>query len=481
MSWMLALNRSPRSARGFTLVEVLIAAFILALGLLGLLAMFAGAARQQQVATLTSVADAHARSAEAVLGPVFGQLQNFDGTFVDGVWHQLSMDEQQFFLSVNPGDVFRGPYFLVPSRWSGGYVVYQAPDPGMSAIPLNDPGNPGGLLMQQVRANDFGERRVEPWTMFITVEVSRSPLLGIPPETFTYQRLAVYDDPNSPVRYADRVESFAPIRFPLNGLPTNQNDDYVTVDTQIFRNGTDPARIAAMLIKAVRDDSTTYISRITVSGSFEGNQQWAVRADQLVSLRDRVLYRPDSSAPNGERAFLAYSLLYRVNGSQSQMAVFTYDMTPGSGRAQWIPPERRADFNANPQRSPIRGVRMQLAFDSERKQYYLTSTLPEDQYRWAMGIGQVIMIRGFSATERGADAPVRIVSQERVGNRIRGYLDRGPRARGASLVPARQRETGQSVQVIAYAVNDVVRSVADESEWRLRPLGATVFTVSGGG
>ena len=70
---------SRRTRRGFTLIEVLMAAFVLAIGVLGLTALFAGAARQQQLSSQTTRAVAAARSADAFIAERFGPIERVDG------------------------------------------------------------------------------------------------------------------------------------------------------------------------------------------------------------------------------------------------------------------------------------------------------------------------------------------------------------------------------------------------------------------
>ena len=73
--------RSPGRSRGgvrrdaFTLIEVLIATFIFALGILGLLALFAGAAVQQQAASQVTNSVFASNAAEAVVGRVAGRIE----------------------------------------------------------------------------------------------------------------------------------------------------------------------------------------------------------------------------------------------------------------------------------------------------------------------------------------------------------------------------------------------------------------------
>jgi len=114
--------------RGFTLIEVLMAAFVMAIGVLGLTALFAGAARQQQVSSQTTRSVAHARSAEAFLANRFGPIERLDqdpelrlgncipkngqgeddNVIQNDQWYALPRNEQDGSISVNPEESKNG-------------------------------------------------------------------------------------------------------------------------------------------------------------------------------------------------------------------------------------------------------------------------------------------------------------------------------------------------------------------------------------
>ncbi|HBS29394.1 MAG TPA: hypothetical protein DEB06_08085 [Phycisphaerales bacterium] len=461
------MRARPRPYRpGFTLVEVLIATFVIALGVLGLLALFAGAARQQQVASLTSRAHAHARNAESILGVNFGNLRNTSNNFIPGVWYQLPMQDQFHYLTVNPRRATGGAYFLTPSEASPRLVwtVLNFDDADVPVTP--DPGN-GGIVDL---AADAGVRRLDPASLSFLVtliDTGTRQTVTLPPYVRT---------PALEPQYTDRPETSGVASYMPGGLPTSQpgqaDADYIRVNLELAANGTTPARVLDMNIRAVDPAGTLVIKSIVAF--------YRIRSDELVSLRDRVLFQPDQAAPNGERPVLAYSVLYRTVGSLTQMAVVSYSLTAGSGGAEWIPPERLSDIQRDPQPTPVRGVRLRLGFDKDRQAYYLTNEGPEEQSAFALAVGQIILIAGTNAANPGADAPVTVVGQQRLNNQLRAYLDRAPRSGGRNILPAQRRENDQLQNVIAFAVNDVAVSLDnDSSEWRLRALSATVYQVGG--
>lgn len=120
------LGTAPRRG-GFTLIEVLLAAFVLALGVLGLAALFAGGARQQQLATETTRASSLADAALAWQGS-FGVmssldedgngLPDFDEVIDVGRWYALA--------TIDSNDINDGRVSLVARDAGGNLVRYDA-------------------------------------------------------------------------------------------------------------------------------------------------------------------------------------------------------------------------------------------------------------------------------------------------------------------------------------------------------------------
>lgn len=158
-----------RRTGGFTLIEVLMAAFVLGLGVLGLAAMFAGAARQQQLSSQVSLSTSLSQSAQALvddrIGKIggsncdpFGSANFYPGqTLYKGQWYVVPVkieatDQSINYLSVNPeqnwstGDslYFRLaptqalPRLMYRADTTGGLVTVGATgENGINAAPFN--------------------------------------------------------------------------------------------------------------------------------------------------------------------------------------------------------------------------------------------------------------------------------------------------------------------------------------------------------
>lgn len=467
--------------RGFTLIEVLIASFIIAIGLIGLTALFAGVAGQQQLSSLVSQGDAHARNAEAVLGPLFGRLVESDqatSQSMQTIWRPIVMDDEDYSLRV---DDTQGP---IPRRWflaepssslpSPVLIDNVSGDPDWGVDPTSDIG------FALFNYNFSGDRAIDPESLQIDVVVVERANPTGPSQLFSYFR--------APGEiYFDNPLSLSPIIFPERGDPqaTGFADasqrDFVRVNCQLGRAGVQPARITDMYIKAVADSGGTLIIKsITVT-------RYKRREYQLVSLPDRVLTRPDASAPGGRRPYMSYSLAFRQAGSSTDLVLFVYQMTPGSASAVWGPPERVSDIEASPSLSPLRQTNLLLGFDNERKQYFFQPEAgQEPDSLWALAVGQRLLVMGYpnsgsNIAAQGAEEPVRVVATERVNNKLRAYLERGPRAGRVAILPLERRRNNQTERVRVLGVNDTVTSLEDQSQWRLRPLGAYVSRISLGG
>jgi len=69
-------RREIHQQNGFTLIEVMMATVIMALGILGLLALFAGTARQQQVSSEATRSLLITSNARAIMGSAVGRLDD---------------------------------------------------------------------------------------------------------------------------------------------------------------------------------------------------------------------------------------------------------------------------------------------------------------------------------------------------------------------------------------------------------------------
>lgn len=491
-----------RGRAAFTLIEVLIATFIIGLGVLGLLALFAGAARQQQASSQETAATFVARNARVNLEEGFGALQGGTiGGVPDGVWVLLPMDARYNFLSVNPRGETNGPYFLSSPTSSMPFTMYVHPElqgaQGVGGGFEEAPGapveyqfvdNPTGIFSSPLWTYLFSDRRIDPPSLSIRITVSWLEDAG---GVYTRRQETLAFARNPSVIYASDGNSATngiwmyPLNAdeshdPLDGvsvIPGNQRS-YVLVDTQPQIGGEDRARIYSIHVGRLNEPAITGLSP-RVDAIEAATYRW--RNDQLVSLSDRVTERPDASTTSGRRDDQCYSVLYRVNGQAGQSVVLAYQLTPVSAPQQpFVPPETLADLNSN--RGPVREVTLPMRFDSSLDQYYFR--VSDERLLWAIRPGQVLVVQGDPSMpgNPGADEPVRVIrfvqETQAQGSQWRGYIDRAPRRGDLSFLTTLQANNGSSVSLRLLAIADQVRSRSDNSIWKLTPLRAETFPVS---
>ncbi|MBL8745171.1 MAG: prepilin-type N-terminal cleavage/methylation domain-containing protein [Phycisphaerae bacterium] len=485
------------SHRGFTLIEVLLATFIIALGVLGLLALFAGAAKQQQISSQETAAVFAARSAEGGLSSGFGGLRSrppepdcaagsANDPFPLGVWQRLAMHPDQHFLSVNPGASACGPYFLVDGHAITLFTAVPIPA-GTPEIPGTNrsPGFTGGPSGEFATSTfELPHRRIDPDSLRFEVTYSKvvedtvnftfERDYNIPPLVFERQTGATYVEPSS-------TEFVYPLggaqdQYPAGvGSPGVPECNYLYVDLQLGPNGSTLARVTTMDIGKVGGTEN-----LNTSARIESvrvlSYQW--RNDQLVSLADRLRTRSDPSAPGGRLADQCYSVLFRNTGTGSQAMVLSYQLTATSASARFIPPETHTNIIQNV--SPIRQISLNLFRDADDPQQFYFRVLNEEDL-WVIAPGQYLLIAGDpspSPPEPGSDRAVRVIRQVREtaaqGSRWRGYIDRMPRILDRAAIPPGQNQAGP-FNVLGIA--DTIISRADQSVWKLTPLLASDFAV----
>ncbi|MCA9312498.1 MAG: prepilin-type N-terminal cleavage/methylation domain-containing protein, partial [Phycisphaerales bacterium] len=105
-------NHNPSAGhKGFTLLEVLMAAIIISLGVLGITALFAGAARQQQIASEMTRSVISSKNAEAIIAPTFGQLAASEPDILADFyppdqWVPVFMERDDHYLTTADPDIF---------------------------------------------------------------------------------------------------------------------------------------------------------------------------------------------------------------------------------------------------------------------------------------------------------------------------------------------------------------------------------------
>lgn len=473
--------------RGFTLIEVLLATFIIALGVLGLLALFAGAAKQQQVSSQETGAVFAARAAEKSLKD---SLSNMvlrpsgcsNDPFPPNVWRRMQSDEDDGFLRIADGSNPCSPYTLIPGTSA---VLYQAP--ARAALELPGPNHEWGFLGTPTGAFagwtfELPHRRIEADTLLVEIEISwlGVDVDGVPFETrqtLRYSRnpIAAYasDSAGMYILTLDGNTQDDPAEgFVDASTGTNPDDDYLRLDAQENPNGTARARIVDLHVGEV-EGSTHFDTAARIESVRVVEYKW--RDDTIVSLNDRVRTRADASAPEGRRPDQSYSVLYRRTATGSQAMVISYQLTATSATAKWVPPETSAEILRD--LCPLRQIPLSLHRDADDpSQFYFRAVDEKDL--WAIAPGQVLVITGNDAINvAGADRAVKVIRQYREttqqGGRWRGYIDRMPRLLDRPALAPNVSVANFTVLGVA----DTVKSRADGSVWKLTPLLATDFQV----
>jgi len=464
------MRRAGTGAVGFTLIEVLMASFIIALGALGLAALFAGAARQQQVASDTTRSVSMTKSAESMLVENFGLLQGPGLTNLPADrWFPCYANTGFNYLTVDP--LQNGSaYFTVPAIEPIPVVLYERPmNPPTAGFGVGQMLNPsappipfaGNLI-------EFGQRRLVADTLSpiqVTIR-THCGLFGGGAPSFNTIDFIYYPPPSGPedpnIKYYIDSTKPPPSVYP----PTT---DFIAIDVQdIPIDGADFARVHSFDFSDVRlgvcpgGGFSKAVERIVVL-------DYQFKNDRLISLSDRIIEREDSRAPGGRRAQMAFSVLYRrTSGNTSQLAVVTYSLEPDSAASVYVPPETRADFDGD--RAPLRRVELRLAYDDTAERY--TVSVDDPDLAWAVEPGQQIIFEGEPGSP-GSDFAVRVLGKRVVDDEHIGFLERGPRGAGAPLLPDRT----VAVDRLAWVLQDVVRSREDGSRWRIRPVEVRLFQV----
>lgn len=516
---------------GFTLIEVLMAAFIIALGVLGLSALFAGAARQQQVASQTTSAVVVSNNAEAIVARNFGAIQGSGlPSAPEEEWLPVPTPDsangtnlsQDNFLSIDAadnGDTDGSLYFLV-SENQPTTLIEAVQSQNLDSIyrfTPNQMDNPAQMPQGVSAARPLAHGRLDPQSTtdirVVLGPVNDTAQVREVVQSYSYvngndiqsylnsgditpsidQATAISDWGTLAIANADDERI---IRFFPEGIVNYSN--YIVMDVglgsgtgaALYQNPA-PAKLRVLAVATARDVPGLQIRRVEM-----GPYKW--RNDRLISLEDRIVSKEDASSATGRRPDIGYALLYRrFNTGAAQLGIFTYQLTPVDGTALrpstpvkageplFVPKERLQDIDRDD--APIRKVDgARLNYDTTDKVYYL-SVNPQGSNavdsRWITEPGQLLVVGSFdednsaSTPNSGADLPVRVLRKVTVSpTEVRGYLDRVPRSRGKSMLPP--AETGSpNATVTVWAVQETVKSRRGNATWKLSPLDFRVIQV----
>lgn len=477
-------NRAGRRS-GFTLIEVLIATFILALGSLGLIVLFAGAATQQQRSAQLDQSVFVSQNAEAMMARRFGSIDGPGLSLLNpGEWYRLP-------ARVIPGNPGVGTLSIDPT--SSGNFFFRLEEPNDVLLYKRDATGPWmrttGWTSVSTAPDGLGSAghpRVVANTMRIEIVFSANPMMPatvVPPPLVLEKVSELVGNPNPvppswPARREDPNDDrvvFAPGGAFVGGPGQSFVMCEFTVDNDPLAPGSaqsdQPTRLVSIDVAAAMADPNLTIEEVRLLGGFE------YLASDIISLDDRVVHVNDDDypLPLPGRPAAAYALLYRTasDGVSSQIAAFTYTIS-GGGAGTAYAPDEEADVNAGVPNllAPVQAIDARLHFDSTLKQYYIQPRQADDS--WIIEPGQLLLVAG-DVTKPGADFAVRVLSQRSVGGQVRGYLDRVPRAGGQALID--DRTTSQTV--VVWAVQPIVQNIdvagGASVRWRLTPQEVRVF------
>lgn len=523
---------AARFARAFTLVEVMLATVIIGLGVLGLSALFAGAAKTQiDTARITRASQSIDRAAESAgnrFGAVSKGLPNQTTTFNAGqyasgiiipgvrtVWyafsaygernnngypsHALTIDpsvdptqrELEAFLLVetpevvtyeNPLGEFSGNVVLpvhhqaVGAQMPSGALTASYDDSVPTVSPFYD-------TFGQTRVANLPFGRLQPGTLRVRFEIATRTT--DPGARRVVSRRSVTVDDAATLFDADDVNIPDP-----DGLGSGNPDGIILSDgvTRLLFNralsmqgpwappGAPGAPVCRLLAFDIRLHANEWIERIVVEPGLR-------RADRLLTLDDRVF-------PNGDGTFTGVSALWRrARDGGHQLAMLAYVAEPITSGAPtpFIPPE------SGPVNDRLwRRVTLTLDYDRGAGRFTLSTTQSNNAF--ALATGQVLMIAGDGnnpnnpPSEPGAESFVRVVRTALgQGGRVTGYLDAPPRDRGLPLMwpSGFGQATGYATslptsaqQVEVWALAPQVRSLSpDNRQWRIRPVDGRIVDV----
>jgi len=454
----------------------MLAVVILGLGVLGLAAMFAGAARQQQTATQVRRSVQTALNAKTALTGTLGSVEGVaPGDLPDGQWawvRALSVDDPSLTISNIGNSGMPDAFFRVRAP---GEVLFENPASGLTGA---GPADAIGQGMYTVTSptppfgsgavsniSDLANTGVIPSSFFVRVTISDSNGLAGAPLTRTY---------HDPTQRQDKQI--------VDSIVLRRNDNQSAPDRVVMR--LNPSNGGAFIesFKIMGLTNTQWISKIEAL-----KYQW--RSTKLLSLNERLSYvQDDRFPPAGLRPELGFALFFRRSGEINQAAVLTYALTPRArprlrnDQFPFVPPEHLPPTNPD---ALVREIPVDIGWDTGRGQYYV-SVDKNSSTAWVAEPGQILLMsstQGFgnALNDPGADDVVRVVAQSLDPNNpdiLRGWLDDGPRVNLSAVTPQRAGVTPTRVYV--YALQPEVENAdpQDDTRWKITPVDARLIPIA---
>lgn len=442
--------------RAFTLIEILISASILGLGVLGIATLFAGAARQQQIASEQTDAERVARNIDSLLesrfdrfaGIAFEDDVSLGGPyFATGQWYPIASvpfggvaaGRERGALSLDLTDGEGSAQSAYGLRERGDVVLYQlsgdlltenwesglSPSDSIWANATTAPGAPGATF----RPNSLRDVEDAGWATFIeeipggrlhpglVIEVDvyreRKDISGITLglEEFTTRRFEFLDPLDVTQQQADA--EIWPVS-PEEGLGARE---LVLIDAAEASSSPPAAGVSRVRVVvqqpdrpsapyAFLDDSTDIqmrdndvdlrftIGRIRAVGV-------EVRDDRLLALDERLAYTRDDAFPGGRRPTNGVALLFRRGANANEIMTISYaleplgrvEFDPESDIAPFVPPDTFPRLDSTGVSPDQYGLLSQVPLEVE-----YDSTLDEYVVRadpdeeWAIQKGQILVI-----------------------------------------------------------------------------------------
>ncbi len=478
----------------FTLIEVLLAVFIIGLGSIGLFALFAGVASQQTRASELTRAVGQAQgllgAMEGRVGPI-GEWKDGVGTpysdpvfgepLVRGVWYPTFSyyGDEDPSLSVNPRgtiNLLRGRYFVSPkveaeifsnpAVFTGALYQPATNNPGTPTFSSTDPA--GSSLYANSQIVRLPHTRAAMGT--VEIEFWKSNVnTGAESLAFAASDLALVPLVSND-QLASESEAGVSYQLPRDAVPGEPQVRFFYAERPTGSAYTSLAGIDSFDMTDVLTPGVEWISSIRV--------RYAHRGDRLLGLSERLVTVPDDTRPSGRRATVGATAMYRITPrGRSQFVTLAYTVNPLDRTGDFVPPENPINTGPLATNGLLRVSNdYKLVYDETRREYYMTWGANDD---FALVEGDIVIVGGqlnpppgSEINLYGADDPVTVSRVLTVADEQRAYLSDTPRVLGRSM--AANSVNNSEIDIFrVFTLRREVEVVDAEgvmSRWELRPV-----------